>query len=590
MKPFWKWVIGIFVVLIIAAAAGIWYLGNHWKPLLSAKLDETIANSTDSLYSISYDKIDLNVVTGNASLINFRLIPDTNVYQRLKMAKQAPDNMYDIRVASLDINNFHPRRLLTGKRLNVDEVVVHRPSVTIINDYQPYNDTTKLKDSRTLYQRISKALNEINVGAVMLDGINFTFIKKQDTIEQKTVFTDIDLTVTDILIDSASQFDSTRFFNTRNIELNLNKYRFNTADSLYYVGFDNLKLATGDRSLKISGIKYAPRFRKSEFHKHINRAKDMVVLAFDTLTLERIDLLKLMDQQKIHAGKMTIDSGTVDVFNNLTFPKKITSKIGKSPHQQLLKLKASIKIDTLALKKVDISYAEVGKKTGEEGKITFNRSSGFLYNVTNDSLALLGNHMMRADLTSYVMDRGKLNVHFSFNMTDPKGGFTYKGNMGPVDGRLFNRIIKPLLPAEIKSANVKGVRFDMEGDDYRNRGTVHVDYNNLKINIFERLEDGSVAKKGFISTLANTFIINDSNPDANGLYHTGHVNYKRPPEYSFFKTLWQSLLQGIKECAGVSKEREAKLTKTAKDAGKGAKKVSKFFKGIFKKKDNEEKK
>src|SRR5690606_9280637 len=146
-----------------------------------------------------------------------------------------------------------------------------------------------------------------------------------------------------------------------------------------------------------------------------------------------------------------------------------------------------------------------------------------------------------------------------------------------------------LLPAEIQSATVKGVRFDIKADDYRSRGTVNVDYEDLKLSIFERLEDGTKDKKGFISTLANTFIINDSNPDANGKYHTGRVDYARPHHYSFFKTMWQSLLQGIKECAGVSKEREARLSRTAQGAAEGAKKVGNFFRGIFKKKDAEEK-
>lgn len=590
MSSVWKWVIGVFLVLIIAMAGGVWYLSNHWKPLLTAKLDETIANSTDSLYRISYDEIDLNILTGNASLVNFRLIPDTLVYQRLKSAEQAPDNLYEVSVASLDIQSFHPRRLLTKQRLNVDEIVVNKPAVTIVNEYQEYNDTVKLKDSRTLYQRISSALKEISIGAVKLNGIDFTFVKKQDTVQKKTVFRDIDLAIYDILIDSASQVDSSRFFHTRDIVLKMNEYRYNTPDSLYYVGFNRLSLSTGVRGIQVVGLKYAPRYSKKEFHKKVGQAKDMVILAFDTLNLKQVDLIKFMNRQKIHAGFMQIDSGTVDVFNDLTFPKKITSKIGKSPHQRLLKLNASIKVDTLSLQKVDVSYAEVGRNTGEEGKITFTRISGAFYNVTNDSLALSGNNIMRADLTSYLMNRGKLQVQFGFDMTDKKGAYTYKGTLGPMDGRVLNRIIKPLLPAEIQSASIKGVRFDIKADDYRSRGTVNVDYDDLKLSIFERLADGTKDKKGFISTLANAFIINDSNPDANGKYHTGTVNYVRPHHYSFFKTMWQSLLQGIKECAGVSKEREAKLTRTAQGAAEGAKKVGNFFRGIFKKKDTEEEK
>ncbi|SEM83387.1 hypothetical protein SAMN05216436_10869 [bacterium A37T11] len=589
MKAFWKWFAGILIIIVIAAFCGLWYLSNHWKPLLSEKLDETVTKSTDSLYRIAYDKINLNVLSGNASLINFKLIPDTNVYKRLKKIGTAPDNIYDISVASLDIKNFHPRRLLTGMRLNIDEIIIDRPTIAIYNEYQGRPDTAKLKDSRNIYQRISSILNEISIGAIKFEGIAFTFIKKSKNVEKKTVIKNVDLVITDVLIDSASQYDSTRFFNTRDIALHFNQYRYNAPDSIYYVSFKDLSLSTGHRSLTITGLKYEPRYSKAEVYKRINQANTLVSLAFDTIRLEQIDLLKFMQQQKIRAAKMLIDSGAVNASNNLKYPKKAArSKIGQSPHQQFLKLKASIKIDTLELKRVDVSYAEIGKTTPNEGKITFNRITGAFYNVTNDSLALAGNNIMRADLLTYVMDKGRLNLSFAFNMTDPEGGFSYKGSLGPTDGRVFNRIVKPLLPAEIKSANLVSLRFDIKANDRRNWGIVEMKYRNLKINIFERKADGTQQQKSFMSALANTFVINDSNPDANGKYHIGHVDFVRPPEFPFFKTMWKSLLQGIKESVGVSKEREAKLTKAAQNAGTGVKKVNGFFKSLFGKKHQQD--
>src|SRR5690606_34745986 len=106
--------------------------------------------------------------------------------------------------------------------------------------------------------------------------------------------------------------------------------------------------------------------------------------------------------------------------------------------------------------------------------------------------------------------------------------------------------------AEVASANIKGVRFDVRADDHRSRGSLRFDYDNMRLSLLTNDGNGERSSKKVLSFLANSFVINDSNPDANGKYHTGRINYVRPESYSFFKMLWQSLLQGIKECAGIS--------------------------------------
>src|SRR5690606_25732955 len=203
----------------------------------------------------------------------------------------------------------------------------------------------------------------------------------------------------------------------------------------------------------------------------------------------------------------------------------------------------------------------------------------------NDSVALLQNKTMVADLTTYMMNTGKLDVVFTFDMLDKRGAHTYKGALGPMNGKPLNRILTPLLNAEVASANIKGLSFDMRADDHRARGSLRFDYDNMRVNLLTNDQDGEKASKKVVSFLANSFIINDSNPDANGKYHTGHINYVRPETFSFFKTLWQSLLQGIKECAGISPEREQRLMNAAEEAKKASEKTGGFFRRVFGKKD-----
>ncbi len=586
MKPVWKWIIGIVATLLIVVVIGAWYLSRHWKPILDAQLKEAIINSTDSLYLIAYDALDFNLITGNASIKNLRLTADTNRYAEMERLQRAPDNIYHIDIANLRIRRFYTRRVLTERKLHIDDIIIDTPSIHVANKYHVYNDTVATdRDERTLYQRISNILREVSVSRIALNDIQFKFSKTTDSTQNETILRNLNVQVADILIDSLSQFDTTRFYHTRAIDIDMPGLRYDTPDSFYYVSFDRLQIATLYKQVTLSGLKYAPRMSKAEYFKRKQQAKDMVILAFPTIRLEDIDLHRFVRSQKLHAGSLHIDSGTVAIANDLRYPKQPTNKIGKSPHQLLLKLKQPIKIDSVLLNNVAISYAEVSRKYKKEGEITFDRTSGVFRNVTNDSVALSQDKTMVADLTTYMMNTGKLDVVFTFDMLDKQGAHTYKGKLGPMNGKPLNRILTPLLNAEVASANIKGLSFDVKADDHRARGSLRFDYNDMRLKLLTNDQEGEKASKKVLSFLANSFIINDSNPDANGKYHTGRINYVRPETFSFFKTLWQSLLQGIKECAGISPEREQRLMNAAEEAKKASEKTGGFFKRVFGKKD-----
>lgn len=582
MKPVWKWVIGITVSVLIVLAVGVWYLSQHWKPILDARVKEAVIRATDSLYLIAYDDLNFNLVTGHASIKNLRLTVDTARYAALELQQRAPDNVYNLRIANLRIRQFHPRDIVTDQRLRIDDIIIDTPSIHVVNTYHAYNDTVEVKrDTQTLYQRISSMLNEVSVGNVRFNDIQLKFSKKTDSTASERVLQNLNVKVSDILIDSLSQYDTARFYHTRAIEVDVPGFRYETPDSFYYVSFDRLQIATLHKQVTLEGLKYAPRMSKAVFYKRKQAAKDMAIIAFPSLRLENVDFQRFVDSQQLHAGSLHIDSGTVAISNDLRYPKQSTNKIGKSPHQLLLKMRQPLKIDSVMINNVNISYAEVGRKYKKEGKITFDRATGIFRNVTNNPQALAENKTMDAALTTYLMNSGKLEVVFAFDMLDNRGAYTYKGKLGRMDGKPLNRMVTPLLNAEIASANIKTVSFDVRADDYRSRGSLRFDYDNMRLHVLTTDDGGRASSRRVVSFLANSFIINDSNPDANGKYHTGRINYTRPRTFSFFKMLWQSLAQGIKECAGISPERERRLMNAAEEAKKASEKTGNFFRRVF---------
>ncbi len=593
MKQVWKWIIGVVLFIILLLVSVTWYYSRNWQPIVEAKLQEVVHNATGGLYTLKYEHLDLNVALGNATLHQAELIPDSAVYQKMIMLKLAPNNRYHIKIKALKVRRFSLMDVLSNKKLNIKTIIFEQPDIHLMSEYHAFNDTIVEKPPQTLYESIKDVFTSVNVKDIRIDDILFKYSKIEEGKSSDIDLDKVNIHVHDVLVDETSVSDTSRLFYTKMVEVRIPAFEYELPDGFYKAKFKDLLINTRDQNVLFTKVEYAPKMNKSSFYKQKKQNVTMAILKFDTLRFEQMDFRRFIEDQQTIAAKVQIKNGSVDLFQDKRYPKKGISKIGRSPHQQLMKMKKLLRIDSLFVDDISVGYHEFSAKFNKEGSITFDHAQGTLTNVTNDTLKLRQDKYLRADLTAKIMDTGKLHAQFGFDMLSANGFHTYKGTVGSMKATDFNRILRPLLNVELASGQIHKVAFNMEGNDYKNWGEFRFDYDDLKINLLNKPVDGQDKKaKKVVSFLINEIIINNSNPDGKGVYTIAKVDYTRVPEHSFFKTLWQSLLDGIKQCAGISPEREARLTgaaSTAQDAVKGTKKVVKdtgrFFKNIFKKKD-----
>lgn len=167
---------------------------------------------------------------------------------------------------------------------------------------------------------------------------------------------------------------------------------------------------------------------------------------------------------------------------------------------------------------------------------------------------------MTADLKTYLMGRGRLDVGFKFNLEAKDGAFSYSGLLGSMDGRSLNRITRPLGMIAIKSGDVKRMEFKIEANDRVANGVMKFEYNNLSVNLLKREEgENRLVRQGWMSFLANAIILNPNNPSKEGMLVTAKIHEERAKNGSFFHFIWKSLLQGIKHSVGITEAKERKI-------------------------------
>lgn len=544
MRPLWKWAIGIAAGLLVIICSVNWYVNYRLKPKLEAQLKERIHTGTDGRYRLVYEQLSLSLLRGSATATDVRLIPDTAA----KSKQPAAGTTYQVRIGRLRIGGVGVLRLLTTKKLHIGTIALDTPSVTLLR--HPQNDTTTVDTaSGSPLEKLNGALSHIRVNRVLLREGRLEMEEEGNASHLQVQH--INATLRDIRIDSTSLQDTTRLYGAESVDVQVRALTYVRPDSLYLLQAGPLHFQTEAQELTIDSLRYGITVSKSEFYRRMQRAKDIADIEISRIHLAGINRASWIKRQLLAAAALHIDSGHITIYKDKTQPNPPENKIGKSPHQQLLRMKQPLAIDSVLLHALGVRFTEVSDKTGKAGTVTFEEINGTFRNVTNDSTVLARDRYMRLHARTRVMGSGDLTVDFRFDLLDSLGTHTYTAELAAMDGTAFNRMLTPQLNVEVESAAIQGMRFEMKADDRGTGGTLQLDYDHLKVKFLKEDNDGGTSEKRVFSFLANRFLLNDSNPDANGERHTGKIYIERPADFSFFKMIWRSVREGTKGCIGL---------------------------------------
>jgi len=560
-----RWPYILLAVLLLIGATGYYFYGKyiaggHWKPLLQKELKDIVLKSTDSLYHIEYSDFDLNIASGNATLSDFKLVPDTAVYNKLVAIKKAPDNLFILSVKKLSIKDIGARKAYQEKMLNIDNITIEKPDLTIVNKRYAFNDTVKVGKPKNPYQMIKNTFKQLHIDSIALKDISLNYINKSNAVTKQTALKHLDINISDIVIDSLSGNDPNRFYYTKGVDVTVHDYHTETPDGMYNADLKKIFFSTSGRKIILDNVSLKPKYNRTEFYNQTGEAGDIYTLKFKQIDINDIDLQSFLRSQKLYAGVMNVISPNVNIYTNNAYKGKKTSKIGKDPQQALQKVALDMHLKRLNIGNGKIVYAETDETSGATGEILFTHTNGYILNVTNDAAAKAKNPYMKAVINTRFMDAAALRVNFRFNLNAKDGAFNYSGELGEFDGKKLDKLVKPLALVHVESADIKKLTFDVDASNYKGKGHLEFYYKNLKIQLLKKVEGkAELQKQGLISMLANNLILENNNPDNKGVFRPGPIDLPREPTVSFFSFLYKGLLDGLKPSVGFDKKTENKV-------------------------------
>ena len=540
----------ISVILLIAAGSYLYLHTTKLKvlePYVKPKLNDLIIKASDSLYHLTVEKFETDV-TDSLVLINAHLYPDTAVYARLEKLHKAPNDLFDVTVHRLAVSELTPTAFAAGGTIDIGTLFIDNPVIKVLHKKQPHN-VDGGDSGKTIYQQIQKDIRRIKIDTVLLNNVDFIYTNRNRQ-NKKTRILNMNLFFTDILVDSTTQLDRRRFFFTKTGRINLKNYALNTEDGLYQLSVRDIEIQTHMKDIHLSGLQFKPRLSKKDFYSRVKVSKDMYELAIGQVNLIDVDWWSSMAEESLLIHKAELKNGEITIYKNRLMPQEPGSKIGKYPHQLLMKAPLQMNIDSIKLNGINLAYTELNPKSGQEGTIRFSRINATVDHVTNMQEKIKKSAFCTIRASTLFMKKAPLKAEFVLDLFNArKGGFKVNMSLGAIGAPDLNSITVPLGLVKVNSVNIKSLDASIKGDNYSAAGTVKFLYNDLNITALKEGGD-TLKKRKLLSFIANTFVIKKENPVPGKPVRVEQAGFQRDTEKSFFNLVWKTIFSGAGKTIG----------------------------------------
>ncbi len=411
------------------------------RPAIIAKLQELVKYGSNGLYNLLIDRIDPHVLESKLDVFKATLTTDTIALKKLNDIDMAPDDVFKISFDSLHIDGFGIEDLLHKDRLDIASVFITAPVINMYHKKRAYNKEKRKEDENsTLYQRLMKKIKSISVDKIAIK--HGTFINHDLSQKNKmTRFNDVSININNVLIDSSTQYDKSRFLFAKNALLSTTDYLLPTPDSLYFFKAGTISVSGEQHTLTALNVRLQPRGNRDQFLKKLSHQEERYDLKIPKLTLDNVDWYDLINWEKLFAKEADIYDADLNVYFDRSLPARPHFDMKNFPSQVIIKIPLPLSVNKINLHHFDLVYGKFNKLLSKAGTVYFDDINSSITNVTNMHEWIKRNNFMTVKATALFMHKIPATVLIQFDMSKYKtGNFTADVHMVNLDSATINPI------------------------------------------------------------------------------------------------------------------------------------------------------
>lgn len=436
------------------------------------------------------------------------------------LGKSSAKDLFNIRSRKVEILNNTSKFAGQQLQLQLEKINVHHPEIEIISA------SHKKKAPEKKHNATPDLL--AHLGALhIIDG---TFIQRKDG-KQKLKVDNFNVTLNsvttnkDILRESIPFHIKSQLITANKIDVDAGKY--------YRLKVDHIK-NTGKQTVA-SNFAFLPKYSRAEFNRLIAVEEDLYTIKAKSIVIT--------DKNSTFGSKTSIDLDHIifdgidcNIYHDLAPPDDIGVRYMFS--KKLRDVKFPLYIKQIDIKNSKLAYEEVAEKAKIPGKLTFGDFNATIKNV--NSAKMKGKPtLVKVDSNFNFFGDAPTDVHWQFDVANKNDDYAINGTIKNLSVDNANLFVRPYLNVSL-DGQIQYLKFDYKGNSNQIGGNFYFKYTDMHVNF---LNKNTGKERKVLSAIANIFVKNDSKGEPNHV----EVDVKRDPNKSFFNTLWQGIMEGLKK-------------------------------------------
>ena len=318
-----------------------------------------------------------------------------------------------------------------------------------------------------------------------------------------------------------------------------------------YLNWNNLQFNNGYFKIDSFGMRPVQPLEEYKIKKAFNQ--DYLTFTTGLITGGPFDMEKYIDDSILVIGGVEVNDVNLRTVKDRT--QEDTATKTKPLFAEMFKnISSKVDIDSVTAKNMYVEYWEVTDKTDTLAIIPVSNLNATFYNIKNHNLENTDSLYIVA--SADVLNELKTHLRINQSYTDSLYGYNMNLYTGPVDLKVFNKLLVPMIGFDVAQGQLDSLRmFAIPNDDY-SKGEMKMYYTGLKMRMLDKknLPNQKFYHK-IASWLANALIIRNNN---NG--KPSPIFDIRMKEKSPINQIIKTALSGLKSSVGLpgTKRKERK--------------------------------
>jgi hypothetical protein len=563
----------IVIVLLLIIFSALFFLEQYTERIARSVLDKEYSKlELSHIYDIDFDKITLQILSGNVRIKNLQINPKESFFSEPDSLRLRYPILVEIVIPKLVMKGLNKNFTLQFEFLNIPFINAFQPEIRLIDHLTEAEKvrTQKIKQEKDTIVQIPK-WKAIHAGQLLItDGV----FEWTDLTKTRSFFKigTINYSGSELQVVSENIIGSLLQMLMERSYIDLGSVQLFTADGFYEIAMGNLSKKAGDDTIAAGHFKLIPQYDKMQFGKKFGRQTDRFDIEVGSIDIVKPDVQKWFEDRTIAIHEITIDNPVLNIFRDKNIARDMTI-FPKLPHQALAGIKSGVDIRKIKVINARLIYEELELNAAEPGRVPIKNMFATLYNVTNISSVIEEFGSMTWDTKSDFFDAANLEVSFAFPADIANPEFAFSGKMDNLEMTAFNVMITPNAGIRIDQGFLHSMDFNVVAHEDFATGEVRMHYEDMKLTILKKSNTEEQRLFGLVTFLANA-VIRGHNPDkeSNKEIESAHVFVERDKNKGVFNYMSKSLISGIQNTlvpgTGMTLEKYEKHRKTKGDTEK----------------------